>query len=216
MQRAAADGCEKLIGVSLFPQWCSATSQSVFEDLRKAASALDRPLPILEIDRYPEDPRYLDALTGTVRVALARFLPEERAGVHILFSAHGVPVSIIKKGDPYEREIRATVSGVVARLPEGTAWSLSFQSKVGPVKWLEPSTIDHLADLGRRGVKKIVVVPVAFVSDHIETLHEQKILLAGIATAAGVEKYEVCRALNECPLFAEALAGLVKKAEAAR
>src|SRR4051812_1117685 len=107
VQQAAADGCERLVGVSLFPQWCSATTQSVFEDLRKANAALPRPLPLFEIDRYPEDPTYLDALTGTVRVALARFPAEERAGVHVLFSAHGVPVSIIKKGDPYEREILA-------------------------------------------------------------------------------------------------------------
>ena len=215
VKQAALDGCEKLIGVSLFPQWCSATSQSVFEDLRKANAALPKPLPIVEIDRYPEDPTYLDALTGTVRVALAKFPAEERAGVHVLFSAHGVPVSIIKKGDPYEREIIATVAGVRARLPEGQPWSLSYQSKVGPVKWLEPATVDHLGALAAQGVKKIVVVPVAFVSDHIETLHEQNILLRGVATSAGVERYEVCRALNDCPLFASGLAGLVRKAVAA-
>ena len=215
VHQAAADGCEKLIGVSLFPQWCSATSQSVFEDLRKANAALPKPLPLVEIDRYPEDPTYLDALAGTVRVALAKFPAEEHAGVHILFSAHGLPVSIIKKGDPYEKEILATVAGVRARLPKDQPWSLSYQSKVGPVKWLEPSTVDHLGALGAQGVKKVVVVPVAFVSDHIETLHEQNILLRGVATAAGVERYEVCRAINDCPLFASALAGMVRKAEAA-
>ena len=210
--QAAQDGCEKLIGVSLFPQWCSATTESVFYDVQKANAALAKPLPLLAVDRYPADPVYLDALANTVRQALLRFPEEKRAQVHVVFSAHGVPVSIIKKGDPYQREIRMTVDGLVARLP-GQPWSLSYQSKVGPVKWLEPATTDHLAELGARGEKQVLVVPVAFVSDHIETLHEQNILLRGVATAAGVERYEVARALNDCPLYAQALANLVRAAE---
>jgi ferrochelatase len=216
VQRAAADGCKKLVGVSLFPQWCSATTQSALEDLRRAVAALPTPLPLAEVDRYPEHPLYLDALTETVKAALRRFPPEERGSVHVLFSAHGVPVSIVKKGDPYEQEIHTTVRGVVARLPERQPWSLSYQSKVGPVEWLGPATKDHLPELARRGVKQVVVVPVAFVSDHIETLHEQNILLRGIAQAAGIERYEVCRALNDCPLYARALSQLVRQAEARR
>ncbi len=212
--QAVADGCERLVGVSLFPQWCSATSESAFGDLDAAVAALAKPLPVTKVTHYPEHPLYLEALANTVREALRRFPEAERAGVHVLFSAHGVPVSIIKKGDPYEREIKATVAGIVARLPQGQAFSLSYQSKVGPVKWLEPSTISHLPALAARGVKKVVVVPVAFVSDHIETLHEQGILLKGVALAAGIEQYEVCRALNDCPLFAQALAQLVRAAQA--
>jgi ferrochelatase len=215
VQRAVDDGCQTLVGVSLFPQWCSATTQSAMEDLRRAVKALPAPPPLIEVDRYPDHPLYLDALAETVKTALRRFAPEERAQVHVLFSAHGVPISIIKKGDPYEREVHQTVEGLVARLPQGQPWSLSYQSKVGPVKWLEPSTADHLGQLGAQGVKKVVVVPVAFVSDHIETLHEQNILLRSVAQAAGIERYEVCRALNDCPLYARALAQLVKKAEAA-
>jgi ferrochelatase len=213
VQQAAADGCKRLVAVSLYPQWCSATTQSALEDVRRANAALAQPLPLAEVDRYPEEPQYLDALASTVRSALLKFAPEERSAVHVLFSAHGVPVSIIKKGDPYEREVHATVAGVRARLPAEQPWSLSYQSKVGPVKWLEPATADHLPALAQQGVKKIVVVPVAFVSDHIETLHEQNILLRGAAAQAGIERYEVCRAINDCPLFAQALAGLVRRAE---
>ncbi len=210
--QAAAEGCEKLVGVSLFPQWCSATTESVFHDVRKAIATLKKPLPLIPVDRYPDNPLYLDALANTVREALRRFPEERRAKVHLVFSAHGVPVSIIKKGDPYQREIQQTVDGLVARLP-GQPWSLSYQSKVGPVKWLEPATIDHLQSLGARGEQQILVVPVAFVSDHIETLHEQNILLRGVAQKAGVQQYEVARALNDCPLYAQALAGLVRAAE---
>ncbi|HWE24677.1 MAG TPA: ferrochelatase [Myxococcales bacterium] len=212
VEAAQRDGCERLIGVSLFPQWCSATTASVLHDLR--AEAKKRGLPLLEVDRYPDDPMYLDALATTVQEGLQRFPPEERAQVHVLFSAHGVPVSIIKKGDPYEREIRATVEGVRARLLPGQPWSLSWQSKVGPVKWLEPATADHLPALARSGVSRVLVVPVAFVSEHIETLHEQRILLRGIAERAGIQHYEVANALNDSVLYARALARLVRAAEA--
>lgn len=205
--RAKEDGCARLVGVSLYPQWCSATTGSAFADLRKAVNGS---LPLVEVDRYPSHPLYLDALTTTVREALRKF--DDPSGVHVLFSAHGIPVSLVRRGDPYEREIHATVRGVVERLPAGQQWSLSYQSKVGPVKWLEPATADHLPALAAKGVRQVLVVPVAFVSDHIETLHEQRILLRGIAEAAGIQRYEVANALNDCRLFARALARLVSEA----
>jgi protoporphyrin/coproporphyrin ferrochelatase len=217
VEQARADGCRKLVGVSLYPQWCSATTESAFFDLRNAVAALPRnpgdgALPLAEVDRYPEDPQYLDALASTVHEGLRRF--EQPRDVHVLFSAHGIPQSLVKRGDPYEREIKATVQGVLQRLPPGQKWSLSYQSKVGPVKWLTPATADHLPELARQGVKTVLVVPVAFVSDHIETLHEQRILLRGIAVKAGIERYEVANAINDCRLFARALARLVISAEA--
>jgi protoporphyrin/coproporphyrin ferrochelatase len=209
VERARRDGVRRLIGVSLFPQWCSATTESVFFDLRKAAASAG--LPLLEVDRYPEDPLYLDAMAETVQEGLRRF--PEPSKVHVLFSAHGVPVSIIKKGDPYEREINATVKGIVSRLPKEQQWSLSYQSKVGPVKWLTPATIDHLGALAAKQVSDVLVIPVAFVSDHIETLHEQRILLRDVALKAGIRRYEVANALNGSRLYARALAQLVKTVE---
>ncbi len=205
--RARAEGCSRLVGVSLYPQWCSATTGSAFFDLRKAVAGS---LPLAEVDRYPDDAEYLDALTSTVKNALRRF--PDPARVHVLFSAHGIPMSLVRRGDPYEREIHTTVAGVLRRLPPGQQWSLSFQSKVGPVKWLEPATAEHLPALARQGIREVLVVPVAFVSDHIETLHEQRILLAGIAKAAGIEHYEVANAINDCRLYARALARLVRQA----
>ncbi len=207
VEQARADGCARLVGVSLFPQWCSATTESVFFDLRKAVAGA---LPLAEVDRYPDDLDYLDALASTVQEALRRF--PDPARVHVLFSAHGIPMSLVRRGDPYEREIHTTVAGVLRRLPPGQQWSLSFQSKVGPVKWLEPATAEHLPALARQGIREVLVVPVAFVSDHIETLHEQRILLAGIAKAAGIEHYEVANAINDCRLYARALARLVRQA----
>lgn len=205
--QARADGCTRLVGVSLFPQWCSATTESVFHDLRKAVAGS---LPLAEVDRYPDDAEYLDSLASTVHEALRRF--PDPARVHVLFSAHGIPMSLVRRGDPYEREIHATVQGLLRRLPPAQPWSLSYQSKVGPVKWLEPATADHLPALARQGVREVLVVPIAFVSDHIETLHEQRILLAGIAKTAGIERYEVANAINDCRLYARALARLVRQA----
>jgi ferrochelatase len=204
--QARAEGCSRLVGVSLYPQWCSATTESALFDLRAHAAGM----PLAVVDRYPDDPVYLDALSSTVRAGLERF--PEPSRVHVLFSAHGVPVSLIRRGDPYEREIHTTVQGVLERLPGGQPWSLSYQSKVGPVKWLEPASADHLPELARQGVREVLVVPVAFVSDHIETLHEQRILLRDIALSAGIERYEVARALNDCRLYARALARLVEEA----
>jgi len=203
--QARADGCARRVGVSVYPQWCSATTESAFHDLR---GALNGALPLGEVDRYPDDALYLEALANTVREGLRRFERPDEA--HVLFSAHGVPQSIIRRGDPYQREIEQTVRGVLGHLRAGQAWSLSYQSKVGPVKWLEPATADHIPALARQGVRKLLVVPVAFVSDHLETLHEQRILLRGIAMAAAIEQYEVAKALNDCRLFARALARLVR------
>ena len=205
--QARADGCRRIVGVSLYPQWCSATTESAFSDLRKAVAGT---MPLAEVDRYPEDAQYLDALTSTVKEALRRFPDPGR--VHVLFSAHGVPLSLIRRGDPYEREIHRTVAGVVRRLPTGQPWSLSYQSKVGPVKWLTPASADHIPALAAQGVRELLVVPVAFVSDHIETLHEQRILLRGIAEAAGITHYEVANAINDCRLFARALAAKIRQA----
>jgi len=100
VQRAKDEGAERLVGVSLFPQWCSATTGSVLHDLRLEADRLG--LPLEAVESYPEDPRYLDALAETVHEGLERFPQPMRGRVHVVFSAHGVPVSIIKKGDPYE------------------------------------------------------------------------------------------------------------------
>ncbi|HTO96006.1 MAG TPA: ferrochelatase, partial [Myxococcales bacterium] len=94
VERARADGCRRLVGVSLYPQWCSATTESAFTDLRRAVAGA---LPLAEVDRYPEDPLYLEALAGTVEEGLRRFPDPKR--VHVLFSAHGVPLSLIRRGD---------------------------------------------------------------------------------------------------------------------
>jgi protoporphyrin/coproporphyrin ferrochelatase len=206
-----ADGVDRVLALTLYPQYSSATTGSSIKDLRRALHAAAVAAPVEVIDRYGDDPAYLDALAETVATGLADFPAAERDRVPVLFSAHGLPQRYVDAGDPYEREVRATVAGVVQRLGLEERAHVGFQSKVGPVKWLRPSTEEVIHDLARRGAVNLLVVPVAFVSDHIETLQEIDLLYRDMARAAGVVDFRRAPALNDRPAFIAALAGLVQR-----
>jgi ferrochelatase len=156
-------------------------------------------------------PAYISAINERIDATLAqKFSPEERQDLHFLFSAHGTPIADVEAGDPYSRQIAETISAVMKARGGDYPYHESFQSRVGPVKWLEPYTQDMLARLGAEGVKKLLVIPVAFVTDHIETLHEIDIELREVAHHAGIEKYEVMFALNDTPIFITALADVIE------
>src|SRR5207302_3145771 len=129
--------------------------------------------------------------------------------VHLLFSAHSVPQSYITEGDPYLRHIQETIRLVMERLGNLSPAHLSFQSKVGPVKWLEPSTEAKLRELGAGGVRQILAIPISFVSEHIETLYELDILYKHVAEEIGIPDYRRVPAFNCAPSFIKALAELV-------
>ncbi|MCX7017048.1 MAG: ferrochelatase, partial [Candidatus Sumerlaeota bacterium] len=139
---------------------------------------------------------------------LASFDASLRAAVEILFSAHGLPESFIRAGDPYAGQIQATFDAARARFP-GRVFHLAYQSRVGPVKWIGPSMTEKIAELGARGVQRLLVVPVSFVSDHIETLYEIDIEYARQARAAGIAEFRRVRSLNGSPAFIGLLADLV-------
>ena len=213
------DGVTRIVALTLYPHYTTATTDSSLRELRRGlARAGMGALPVTVVDRYFDDPRYLDALTRRVRFGLQRrFTDEERKRALILFSAHGLPVSFIKKGDPYVDHLRTTITGVVARLslslgyvPE---WMLSFQSRAGPTKWLEPSTEDTIKQLAAAGRREVLAVPISFVSDHIETLYEIDMLFGDEARALGLA-WKRAPSINHEPLFIEALASLVERAVA--
>jgi ferrochelatase len=206
-----ADGVDRVLALTLYPQFSFATTGTSLKDLRRALEAAAVSAPLEAIDRYGDDDAYLDALAETVTDGLAGFPADARAHVPVLFSAHGLPQRYVDRGDPYEREVRATVAGVVARLGLADRWHLGFQSKVGPVKWLGPSTEAVIHDLARGGAKALLVVPVAFVSDHIETLQEIDLLYRDVARDAGITGFRRAPALNDRPAFIAALAGLVQR-----
>jgi ferrochelatase len=133
----------------------------------------------------------------------------------ILYSAHSLPVSTVrKKGDPYPKHIEATVKTLDAALSNRYRSRLGYQSRVGPMAWLGPSTPDVLADLARETVTQVVVVPIAFVSDHVETLYELRLLFGGEAARLGIPHYVVADGLNDHPGLIRSLAAIVRKTAA--
>ncbi len=144
-----------------------------------------------------------------INEALARF--RDPASVPLVFSAHGVPVSVIEKGDPYQRQIEETVSLVM----EQGGWSnsndhrLCYQSKVGASRWLEPSLHQTLRQLAAEKLREVCIVPISFVSDHVETLGEIDHCARQEARSLGIERFEMTQGLNDSPTFIQALAGLV-------
>jgi protoporphyrin/coproporphyrin ferrochelatase len=129
----------------------------------------------------------------------------------LLFSAHGLPQKFIDRGDPYLEDTEKTRRGILERLRVPNRHVLGFQSRTGPVKWIGPGTEEKLRELGKEGVREVLLVPLSFVSDHIETLYEVDMLFADEAKAAGITDYRRPEALNTHPLFIESLARQVER-----
>ncbi len=217
LEAIAAAGIRRIVTLTLFPHWSKATTGSSQNEF---ARALADPrwagrFEVSHIDHYYDDPVYLDALTATVRDAWDAIPGERRNRTVILFSAHGLPQKFIDEGDPYVEHIQATRWGILERLDLPNRQLLAYQSRTGPVKWLGPGTEQTIEELGREGVKDVFVIPLSFVSDHIETLYEVDMLFADAAREAGITGYYRPAALNTHPLFIDALAGLVRRHAAA-
>jgi len=200
------DGVARVIALPLYPHFCSATTGSSFSDLRRWMKWAGCSCPLTEIRSYPEHPGYVAALAETVAGTLRG--AADRDGVFLLFSAHGVPQALIDGGDPYRSETERTVAAVMRSFP-GLPHGISYQSKVGRAAWLPPDTVSEVTRLAREGVKTLVVVPVSFVSEHIETLHELDVRLAAHARQAGIQSFLRAPALNDAPGFIAALRDLV-------
>ncbi len=199
------------VALPLYPHYSFATTRSSMDELQNLFTSPE--LTRLQVvQAYPEDPGYLDVLTETIREAVARVPEPLRSQAHVLFSAHGLPLRLVKQGDPYPEHIAKTLEGVRARLPKEIPITLSYQSRVGPVKWLAPSAIESVEALGREGKKALVIVPVSFVSEHIETLVELDVDLRETARKAGIQHFERAATVDARPRFITALADLVERA----
>ena len=122
-----------------------------------------------------------------------------------------MPQSFSRRGDPYVAQVEVTAGLLVKRLPAGTPWTLCYQSRVGPVRWVRPYTDELLVRLGKDGVRAVLMVPLTFVADHVETLDEMDIRLRDIALRAGITDFRRVPALNDDPAFIAALAALVRR-----
>ena len=171
------------------------------------------------IEDWYENQPYIDVITDMITAGLARFSVSARRDVHIFYSSHSLPERYIKEGDPYLDRTRECVSLINDRLNErldyNSDYSLAFQSKVGPVKWLEPSAESALRTLARRGVHRILAVPVSFVSDNIETLYELDIAYRNLAAELGITEFQRAESLNVHPKFIAALADIAQNSAGA-
>jgi len=212
LELLAAAGCSEVIALSLYPQECAATTGSSLADLERALAGQAGASSLVVIRSFHDHPAYLRALAETVRDGLAQLDEAARARAVVLFSAHGVPEKLAAGGDPYVGQVRETVAGVVAELGDEIGeHRLAFQSRVGPVRWVGPHTDAVVEQLGQEGVEALLVVPISFVSDHIETLHELDIELAALAARAGIGQFARAPALNDRAGFIDALGSLVEE-----
>lgn len=205
------EGIEQIIALSLYPHYSRATSGSSFNDLEHSIKSFKTEFKLQTIRQFYDHPLYIKALSEKIEQGLSTFSNASR--VQIFFSAHSLPQSFITDGDPYLDHIRATVKLVMNNFGD-ISHHLAFQSRAGPVKWLEPSTSDKLKEIATAGHKDILVVPLSFVSDHIETLHEIDIEYAEVAHQLGITNFRRIESLNSSSTFIQCLAELVNNCAA--
>ena len=213
LRAMAADGVERAVAFTQYPQFSCSTTGSSLNELWRAAgrTGLQDAFEWSILDRWPVHDGFIAAMTDTVRDGLAQFDPAVRDEVLLLFSAHSLPLDVIDRGDAYPQEVGASVQAVVERLDRPNPYLLAFQSEVGPVRWLGPSTERVIKRLGGRGQKHLLVVPIAFTSDHIETLSELDREYGEVAHRVGITQYKRTPALNDRPGFMDALADVVRE-----
>lgn len=209
VQQMAKDGIQHAVVLSLYPHYTGATSGSSIADFQRACAKYHPTLQLTVISQWYDWPGYLDALANRIRESLETYHELMRDEVQILFSAHALPQKFIDRGDPYLEQVLATVRGVMARIGD-QPWHLGFQSRSGPVQWMEPGTLEVLDKLAAEGHRAVLLVPVSFVSDHIETLVEIDDEFARHARNQGITEFGRTASLNAHQDFLDAMAALVR------
>jgi len=209
--RAAAP-LDDLVLLPLYPQYSHATTLSSLKEWHRVYGKPAEGPRELTVENFHDHPLYIRALVEKIALCLRQFPDSSR--IHLLFSAHGIPLSLVEKGDPYPQHIAETVRLVNQQGRERyrnwpRAQILCYQSRVGPTKWLEPPFLETMERLGREGVKEMLVVPISFVTEHIETLHEINIDGRADAGKFGIERFRMMPAVGDSPTFIAALRDLV-------
>ncbi|TAK58889.1 MAG: ferrochelatase [Bacteroidetes bacterium] len=201
-----------IILLPLYPQHSTTTTGSSLNEWKRQCAALNYKNERHElIHHYHDHPLYIEAIVENINRTYSKFSHLNPAEIDLLFSAHGVPVSIIKKGDLYQAHIEETVKLVVKKGGWNSPHVLCYQSKVGPAEWLKPSIQNTIHDLTMKGRKHLLVIPIAFVTEHIETLHEINIEIREEAEHLGITQFEMMPALNDSPKFISCLTDVVMK-----
>ena len=204
---------DDIVCLPLYPQFSTTTTASSVKAWRRAAAqeGLDR--PTRTICCYPDAEGLVDAIAASIRLALADPLWSGKAP-RLLLTAHGLPQKVVRSGDPYPKQVALTAAAVVKALSQPELdWRTCYQSRVGPLKWIGPSTDEEIRRAGRDGVP-LVVAPIGFVSEHSETLVELDHDYRRLALACGVPHYIRVPTVSAAPSFIDALAALVRRAQA--
>jgi protoporphyrin/coproporphyrin ferrochelatase len=213
MAEVKRDKIEKVIVLPLYPQFSISTSGSSFR-LLEALWQSDPDLAQVEYTVIPswyDFPGYLQAMAQLIGKRVDD--TDDPANAHIFFSAHGVPVSYVEEaGDPYQKEMEACTAAIMQTMGRPNQYTLAYQSRVGPVEWLQPYTEEAIVELAEKGIAELVVVPISFVSEHIETLEEIDMEYREIAETAGIKTFARVPAPDTDPTFIQALADLVIQA----
>jgi protoporphyrin/coproporphyrin ferrochelatase len=212
LRQMQADGVKRAVAFTQYPQWsCSTTGASLNELWREVDRlGMRNTFRWSVIDRWHTHPAFIGAMAAKVREGLAEFDADKRDDVLLMFSAHSLPLNVIERGDAYPQEVGATVQKVMEALEFSNEFLLAYQSDIPPLKWLGPSTEGVIRALGRQKRRHVLAVPIAFTSDHIETLHELDIEYAELAHEVGITLFKRAPALNDSPQFIEALAEIVR------
>lgn len=209
IRQIKSDSFERIILLPLYPQFSQATTYSSVNEWNHQAKRLGLSTPTQLICCYPNHPEMIDAFVDRINIALSRFGGTAQEDIDLIFSAHGVPMQFIRRGDPYQLQIEETVQRIVERGKWKSPHILCYQSKVGPQQWLGPSLLETIERRAKAGRKHMLIAPIAFVTEHIETLHEINIEAREYAEQFGVEQFEMMPALNDHPKFIACLTELV-------
>ena len=211
---------DEIVLLPLYPHYSYATTLSSLKEWRRIADqakweqTTGKP-PERTIDHFYDHPLYIQALVQRIGSVLRQFPDSSR--IQLVFSAHGLPMSLVEKGDPYPKQIEDTVRlACELGAKQYPGWPrthlLCYQSRVGPAKWLQPPLTGTIERLGHEGVKEMLIVPISFVTEHIETLHEINIEAREEAETLGIERFRMMPAVGDSPLFIAALKDLVLRA----
>jgi len=197
---------DRVILLPLYPHFSSVTTGSSLNEWWRHYKNNN---VVVEIKNFYDQKKYLNAVNIRINEGLQFFPEESRNKVELLFSAHSVPQSLIDRGDPYQAQVLESIHLIMEARNHTEKHHISYQSKVGPVKWLEPSTEEKIKELGNSGITDLLVIPISFVSDHIETLYELDIKYRDIAENSGITNYKVTTGLNDSSEFISQLHDLV-------
>ncbi len=203
-----AAGIDNAVVVSMYPHYTGATTGSSVNDFKRAAKKVHPQMQYQIVEEWHDWPAYLDAVASRITTGLDHYHDMMRDEVHVLFSAHALPQKFIDRGDPYQQQVEESAAAIMQRVGNYD-WSIAYQSRSGPVKWMTPGTEEELQRLSTLERSAVLMVPISFVSDHIETLEEIDIQYRTLATSLGIVHFLRSPSLNDGSDFLDAIAALI-------